>query len=246
MYSVILMAALTANTAEAPTFFKKGGCGCTGGMVLHGSCYGCYGSCAGCYGCSGCWGSCYGCSGCWGSCYGCSGCWGSYSYGCCGYSSGCYGCMGCYGVYNGGWGGYDGMMMGGAAPAGNPMQTPAAGTAPAAGTTPPAGGTTPPAGTTPPPAGGTTPKPGTSAKLIIEKPVDAKIFVDERLVKSEGTRQTFSTPVLDPNQAYFYTVRVETTRDGKPASETRRVIVRSGETIQESFNDAGISTASAK
>ena len=34
MYSVILMAALTTNTADAPTFHKKGG-GCYGGIGLH-------------------------------------------------------------------------------------------------------------------------------------------------------------------------------------------------------------------
>src|SRR5947209_20267306 len=86
MYRVILMAALTANTAEAPSFHKGGCCGCTGGMYLHGGCYGCSG-------CSGCWGCYGGCHGCWGSCYGCSGCWG-YSHGCCG----CYGgsACGCY------------------------------------------------------------------------------------------------------------------------------------------------------
>jgi uncharacterized protein (TIGR03000 family) len=160
--------------------------------------------------------------------------------------------MGCYGVYDGGWachgcyGGwygygavYDGAW--GTAPAGNPMST----TPPAGGTTPPATGTTPPAtGTTPPT--GTTTKPPMEAKLIIEKPVDAKIYVDEKLVKSEGARQVFSTPVLDPAQAYFYTVRIESVRDGKPASETRRVIVRSGETIQETFAAPAIATASAK
>ncbi len=227
MYSVILMAAMTANTAEAPAFHWQKACGCQGGLYLHS---GCYGSCMGC------WGSCYGCTGCWGSCYGCSGCWGS-CYGC----SGCYGCMGCYGVYDGGWHGYgatyDGMMT---YPAPNPMST----TTPAPAPNPPAPGTTPAPGATPPPTG--TPKPGgTSAKLIIEKPADAKIYVDEKLVTSEGTRQTFATPVLEPAQAYYYTVRVEAVRDGKPASETRRVIVRSGETVQESFRDVGIVTASA-
>jgi uncharacterized protein (TIGR03000 family) len=224
MYSVILMAAMTANTAEAPAFHWQKACGCQGGLYLHS---GGYGSCMGC------WGACYGCSG---GCYGCHGaCYGG---------SGCYGCMGCYGTYDAGYGGhggwygygavYDGGMMN--YPAGNPMNT---------GTTPPAPGTPPVAPGTPPVAPGTPPKPGTSAKLIIEKPADAKIYVDDKLVTSEGTRQTFATPALDPAQAYYYTVRVEAVRDGKPAGETRRVIVRSGETVQESFRDASIATASA-
>jgi uncharacterized protein (TIGR03000 family) len=187
MYSVILMAALTTSTADAPGFHKRS-LGCTGGMYLH--------------------------SGCYGSCHG--GCFGSFGGGWGGGCVGCWGCMGCYGVYSG-------PVMN---PAGNPMMAP-----PVA----------PPAGT-----GTVKPDTGKSAQLIIEKPADATIFVDNLPVKSEGATQTFATPVLDPSQAYYYIVRVEMTRDGKAMSESRRVIVRSGQTIQEMFNEQGIVTASAR
>jgi uncharacterized protein (TIGR03000 family) len=120
-------------------------------------------------------------------------------------------------------------------PAGNPM------TAPPAATTPPPAAAPPGAGT-----GGGTTTPGKSAQLIIEKPVDAKIFVDNLPVKSEGTTQTFATPTLDPSQSYYYMVRVEMMRDGKPISESRKVIVRSGQMIQETFDEQGILTASLK
>src|SRR5436190_6018781 len=95
MYSVILMAALTTSTADAPGFHKRS-FGCTGGMYLHS---GCYGSCMGCYG---------GCGGC-GGCYGGGAAWHGW-----GASYGCFGCMGCYGVYTG-------PVM---TPAGNPMMAP--------------------------------------------------------------------------------------------------------------------------
>lgn len=196
MYSVLMMAALTTGTADAPGFHRRS-LGCMGGMYLHSGCYGCAG-CAGCHGCAGGWGGAN---------------W--YGAGC----VGCWGCMGCYGVYTG-------PVM---TPAGNPMGAP-------------------PAATTPPPAagGGGAANPGKSASLIIEKPADAKIFVDNLPVKSEGTTQAFATPTLDPSQSYFYVVRVEMTRDGKPISETRRVVVRSGQMIQETFNEQGILTASLK
>ena len=42
MYSVVLMAALTTNTAEAPAFHKTRALGCYGGLYLHS---GWYGSC---------------------------------------------------------------------------------------------------------------------------------------------------------------------------------------------------------
>jgi uncharacterized protein (TIGR03000 family) len=86
---------------------------------------------------------------------------------------------------------------------------------------------------------------GTSARLIIEKPADATIFVDGQPVKSDGISQTFATPALDPAQAYYYTVRVEATRDGKPVGETRKVIVKAGETVRETFQAPAVVTASA-
>jgi len=88
MYSVILMAAMTAP-AETPSW---------GHLFNRGDCCGCSGySCGGCggYSCGGCRG--YSCGGCGG--YSCGGCWGAhyYNYGCCG---GCWG--GCWG---GSWNG---------------------------------------------------------------------------------------------------------------------------------------------
>jgi uncharacterized protein (TIGR03000 family) len=200
MYSVLLMAAMTTGTAEAPAWHRS--LGCTGGLFLHSgryaSCIGCIGWSTACYGCAGCWGGGYVA---WGA--GCVGCWG---------------CMGCYGVY----------AAPVTAPAGNPMQAP------------------PPAPTTPPGTGSPTPETSKAAQLIIEKPADARIFVDDLPVRSDGASQTFATPLLEPNQAYFYVVRVEITREGKTLSESRRVIVRAGQTIQESFREPGIATASLK
>ena len=46
MYSVILMAALTTNTADAPAWHRHGG-SCYGGIGLHS---GSYGSCMGAWG----------------------------------------------------------------------------------------------------------------------------------------------------------------------------------------------------
>lgn len=209
MYSVVLMAALTANTADAPAFHKQRAMGCNGALFLHSGCYG---------SCNGCWGA-------WGNCMG-GGCYGS-----------CYGCMGCYGIYDGGlstgYGAYGGWYGYGADYYGTPVTYPANN----------------PNSTSPNP--NATPdkenkdKKAGSAKVIIEKPIDAKIYVDDTLVQSEGARQTFATPTLDPQHAYYYTVRIESVRDGKPVSETRRVIVRAGETVQETFREPGIITAAA-
>jgi uncharacterized protein (TIGR03000 family) len=155
--------------------------------------------------------------------------------------------MGCYGS----WYGYGDYTTPGPVtyPGMNPMTAPSAPAPPGPstpGTTTP--GTTTPGTGTPPgtgaPAGVTPPRPGgTSARLIIEKPADAQLYVDDRPVKSDGARETFSTPSLDPAQSYYYMVRVEMVRDGKPVTENRRVIVRAGETVQETFREPGVATA---
>jgi uncharacterized protein (TIGR03000 family) len=212
MYSVILMAALTTNTAEAPAFHKHGG-SCYGGIGLHSGRYGA---------CMGCWGA--GCNGGYG---------GGACYGCMGYGGG-------YGLPYGGWYGYGAPAP--YTPSANPMAVP------------------PPVGTTPmppvPPAVVPEKPPvspsarlgsygGTPAKLVIEKPVDAKLFVDNIPVAAEAASKTFTTPELDPAMAYYYMVRIEMTREGKPVSETRRVIVRAGETATETFREpTGLTTAS--
>ncbi|HEV3263342.1 MAG TPA: TIGR03000 domain-containing protein [Gemmataceae bacterium] len=218
MYSVVLMAAL-ATGGSAPAFHHGGCHGCYGG------CYGCYGGCYGYYGgCYGCYGGCYGCHGCWGGCYGCyGGCWG-----------GCYGgysCCGCYGGYS--WNG--GYSFTDSAPT----------------YMPPVGGpekVAPPEGADKKGNGkgkkGDSDKKGMedeaaadSAKLIVELPDKAKLFVDDRLVKNAFTRRTFTTPKLEKGHAYYYILRAEVVRDGKTQSESKRIIVRPGEVVRASFTD---------
>jgi uncharacterized protein (TIGR03000 family) len=219
MYSVVLMAALTAGGTQAPAFGH--GCG------------GCWSSCWGCSG--GCWGSCYGCYGCyggWGSCYGgCYSYWGSF-YGS-GYGSGYgYGCCGCWGSGYACYGGcYGGGCYGGAAyPVDGGMGVPVE-----------TGPVTTPSDQK---KSGTGTKSGSSAvpapaKLIVELPSEAKLYIDDRPMRTPSSRRTFTTPELQPGQSYYYIVRAELVRDGKSFSDTKRVIVRPGEEVTASFRDLG-------
>lgn len=181
-----------------------------------------------CHGCCGCWGGGWGgCYGCWGGCYGCYGGWGG-CYGCWG------GCMGCYGGGYGGWGGY-----GAGAYYGAPTYP---------GTVYP--GTMAPG--TAAPSGEALPYPedtnkskdkkegmlsSNRAKLVVEVPANSKLFIDDKLMKNASGVRSYNTPALQPGQAYYYIVRVETVRNGKPVSETRRVIVRAGQIARADFND---------
>lgn len=217
MYSLVLMAALTGGT-NAPAFHHHGWscCGC------HGSSYGCWGGCYGCWGgsyggwgCCGCYGGGWGCYGaCYGGCYGGYGAW----YGCYG---GCYGGgYGCYGYY--GVGAYAPVI----APA---VETPVA----------------PPRDQDrdrdrPAPRDRSGDRGGGSVsldrgKLVVQLPADAKLYIDDHLMKTGSERRTFSTPVLERGQLYYYEVRAEISSSGKPYSETKRVIVKAGEKAEVSF-----------
>jgi uncharacterized protein (TIGR03000 family) len=259
MYSVVLMAALSANGPDAVAFGKhRGGCwgngGCYGGCAGWScrGCGGCYGGCGGCYGGGGCYGVAYGiyggCSGCWGgsssSCWGCYG--GTACYG------GAYGsCMGCWGHHHSGYGCYGGCWgspvwyPGQALPyheSGNPMVAPQGSSdqRQPEGVNPPAANPQNPANPNPgaapanPPAANPN-RPSGAARLILEVPAGANLFVDDVAMAGRDTTRQFATPPLEPGQTYYYTVRVDATRDGRPVSETRRVLVRANEIVRETF-----------
>ena len=224
MYSIVLMAAMTAGT-NAADFGRRHGChGCNGGYA----CAGCYGGGGGChgwrgrggYGCNGCYGGGYGCYGggygCYGGGYGCYG----GSYGCYGGGYGCnggYGYSGCYGAYSpyachGTWGPVDRM-----GPAPNGKREPL------------------------PPPKKEKEKKETSvdgpAKLIVELPADAKLYIDDKLMKTASAQRTFNTPKLEAGESYYYVLRAELQVDGKTITENQRVIVRTGETARASFKE---------
>jgi uncharacterized protein (TIGR03000 family) len=72
-------------------------------------------------------------------------------------------------------------------------------------------------------------------KVIIEVPENAKLYVDNQLIKTPAGRRTFNTPTLQPGQAYFYVFRLEMDVNGKSQSETKQVIVRAGQSSEVAF-----------
>ncbi len=86
---------------------------------------------------------------------------------------------------------------------------------------------------------GTTALPTDRAKVIVQLPTDAKLYVDNQPIKSAADHDTFSTPRLDRGQAYFYDVRAEVVRDGKTLVETRRIVLRAGDEVTVAFPKLG-------
>lgn len=72
------------------------------------------------------------------------------------------------------------------------------------------------------------------ARVTVELPASAELFVnDVRCPLTSGTR-SFTTPELQPNQKYFYTIRINNPENGQTVS--RRVIVSAGQHVQVNFN----------
>lgn len=232
MYSIVLMAAL-ANGSATPDFFwghDHHGCGC-----------GCYTyAYTGCHHNCNCWGW-YGCNYCtYCSCHQCYMCYGCHCYG-------SYITWSCHGCYNG-YSGY-------AAPLQGPVNVAPVGPGPV---NPPLVAP-PPLGTEPlPPAVEQPKKPielppinpkafpkaeekpisdNTTARVVVELPGDAKLFVDGRATKTTSETRVFRTPTLEPGQAYFYELRAEVDRGGQIISQSRRIVVRPGETVRERFTE---------
>jgi uncharacterized protein (TIGR03000 family) len=73
------------------------------------------------------------------------------------------------------------------------------------------------------------------AKLIIEVPAQAKLYIDNQLMKATDSTRVFNTPQLQPNTMYYYDLRAEVVRDGQTVAETKRVTLKAGDTVRASF-----------
>jgi uncharacterized protein (TIGR03000 family) len=87
------------------------------------------------------------------------------------------------------------------------------------------------------------------ARLVVALPEGAKLYVDGKLIPNAAARKSFSTPALARGQTYYYEVKAEMTVDDQPVSQTRRVLIRAGQTVREDFSSlatTGVRTAKAR
>ncbi len=73
------------------------------------------------------------------------------------------------------------------------------------------------------------------AKLVVELPESAKLYVDDQPVKAASPSKTFNTPALQEGQTYYYILRAEVVRDGKTLQETQRILIQAGQTVTAKF-----------
>ncbi len=84
------------------------------------------------------------------------------------------------------------------------------------------------------------------AKIRLEIPQGAKLFVDGKLIANEKAVRTFRTPALEQGEVYFYDIRIELARDGQNLVETQRILVTAGQEVAANFNFMAEGTAVAR
>jgi uncharacterized protein (TIGR03000 family) len=77
------------------------------------------------------------------------------------------------------------------------------------------------------------------ARVIVQLPADARLYVDDQPIRATSENQAFNTPRLERGQTYYYEVRAEAVRGGKTVVESKRVLVRAGQAVTVSFPKLG-------
>lgn len=81
------------------------------------------------------------------------------------------------------------------------------------------------------------PPPETSARLTIDVPADATVFIDEQPTTTTSSQRTFATPALEKGFRYYYTVRAEVIRNGAVFTGTQRVAFGAGDQVRVNFSE---------
>lgn len=74
------------------------------------------------------------------------------------------------------------------------------------------------------------------ARLTVELPTAAKLYVDGALVKGDSNSRNFHTPDLPAGKTFYYDLKAEVEVNGKTVTEEKRVLVKSGDAVAESFD----------
>jgi uncharacterized protein (TIGR03000 family) len=84
------------------------------------------------------------------------------------------------------------------------------------------------------------------ARITVRLPADARLTVDGVDCPLISDTRTFDTPALAPGQKYYYLLKAEVMRQGRPIAQTRRVDFRSGERVTVTFENLGANLVTAR
>jgi len=225
MYTVVLMTALTAAPSSQGWLRGCHGCCAARCHAAASSAYSSGGYGAGYYGCYGCYAGALGRASYSSGSYGWAG--GVSPYQCHSYG-GCQACSGCYS---------------GCACNGYARHTAPTEAAPPSGTPPVMPGAKPEKiekPLPPPPLPKKTTEEQARARVIVDMPADATLYVDGQLMAlPSGARRIFQTPQLIAGQSYYYELKAEVIRDGRTVSAQQRLVLRPGDVATANFAELG-------
>ena len=81
--------------------------------------------------------------------------------------------------------------------------------------------------------------PEDKARVVVNLPADARLWVDQVECPLPGTVRSFETPNLDPQTNYSYTLRVAVERNGQTVQDSRRVQLVPGQQVSVDFSSVG-------
>lgn len=79
--------------------------------------------------------------------------------------------------------------------------------------------------------------PGATARITVQLPKDAKLYVNDEWCPLQSASRSFDTPPLDPGREYRYTLKAEVMRDGRARVEKKTVAFRAGQPVTVDFRD---------
>lgn len=74
-----------------------------------------------------------------------------------------------------------------------------------------------------------------SARLHVQAPSDARLYVDGKRKDMTAGQVQFTTPLLEPGESYSYMLRAVVVRPEGTFTEERRIRIRAGEVVQVVF-----------
>ncbi len=77
-----------------------------------------------------------------------------------------------------------------------------------------------------------------TAHVEVLAPADAQIWFDGHATTQTGTERSYTSPALEPHQAYVYDVRAHWEANGKSVDQTRQVTVHAGDSVVVDFHQA--------
>jgi uncharacterized protein (TIGR03000 family) len=84
------------------------------------------------------------------------------------------------------------------------------------------------------------------AKLVVEVPANARLYVNDQITRQTGAVRTFDSPLLQPGRNYAYKLVAQVDRPDGALTASQQVTLRAGETTRARLTNLSGSTTAAR